>query len=111
NTGLRNKYHVSFPQQTFLNTNSKLALNWRDNYRRKFYCEPTDFSLIGYDVLLYSCIGLMKHGRNFPANWQDVQARTVGTTFDFIQSGADAGYENAAIQIIRTNNFQVSRAN
>ncbi|MFM7233466.1 MAG: LysM peptidoglycan-binding domain-containing protein [Flavobacteriales bacterium] len=111
NTGLRNKYHVSFPQQTFLNTNSKLALNWRDNYRRKFYCEPTDFSLIGYDVLLYSGIGLMKHGRNFPANWQDVQARTVGTTFDFIQSGADAGYENAAIQIIRTNNFQVSRAN
>lgn len=111
NTGLRNKYHVSYPQQTFLNTNTKLALNWRDNYRRRFFTEPNDFSLTGYDVLLYAGVGLMKHGKNFPANWQGVQARTVGTTFDFIQSGADAGFENTAIQIIRTENYQVSRVN
>ena len=111
NTGLRNKYHVSFPQQTFLSSSDDFAKNWRASYRKKFFSEPTDFSVVGYDVLLYSGLALMKHRDNFPGNWKDIDARTIGTKFDFIQSGADAGYENAAIQIIRTDNFQLIRVN
>ncbi len=110
-TGLRNKYHVSFPSQTFLNTDDSYDLRWRNSYRRKFYSEPTDFSIVGYDVLLHSGAALLKYGHDFPAQWKDVQVHTVGSAFDYVQSGADAGYENAAIQIIRTENYQLTLAN
>jgi hypothetical protein len=110
-TDMRNKYHVSFPQQSFLNTKSAHAKRWQDNYRRRFITDPIDFSQTGYDVTFYFGCALKQFGKDFPNHWQEINAKTIGTEFDFFQSTPGSGYENGSVTIVRTDNYQLQRAN
>jgi LysM repeat protein/ABC-type branched-subunit amino acid transport system substrate-binding protein len=107
----RNRFHVTFPKQLFIDASDAYVEQWQNQYRRKYNSEPSDFSITGYDVMLYCGSALMVHGNQFPGNWSGVRANTIGTSFDFFKSTTDSGYENAAIQIIRTDNYQLTRVN
>ena len=110
-TEMRNKYHVSFPKHVFPELDDVNTRRWLENYRKKFKTEPVDFSYTGYDVALYFGTGLFKFGSNFPEHWNEIGAKTIGSNFDFFRTSADSGFENAAIQIVRTDNYQLHRAN
>jgi LysM repeat protein len=110
-TEMRNKYHVSFPKQVFADANDKATRRWQENYRKKFKSEPVDFSYTGYDIALYFGSGLLKYNASFPEHWKEFTANTIATKFDFLRTSAESGFENTAIHIMRTDNYQLYRAN
>jgi LysM repeat protein len=110
-TEMRNKYHVSYPKQVFADPESARVRRWQDNYRKKFKSEPVDFSYTGFDVTYYFGTGLLKFGSGFPKHWDEIKAPTIGSVFDFYRTSAESGYENGAVHIMRTDNYQVYRAN
>jgi len=106
-TDMRNKFHVSFPKQNFLDPSQPASARWQESYRRKYKTEPIDFSYTGYDVTLYFGCALMTYGSNFPSHFSEVKANTIGSEFRFFRTSAGSGFENASINIVRTDNYQL----
>jgi LysM repeat protein/ABC-type branched-subunit amino acid transport system substrate-binding protein len=106
-TDMRNKFHVSFPKQNFLDPSQPASARWQESYRRKYKTEPIDFSYTGYDVTLFFGSALMTYGANFPAHFSEVKANTIGSEFRFFRTSSGSGFENASINIVRTDNYQL----
>jgi hypothetical protein len=110
-TDMRNKFHVTFPKEKFADPNNDAVRRWQENYRKKFKSEPIDFSYTGYDVALYFGSALMQYGPTFPEHWREIKANTIAGSYDFFRTAAGSGFENAAVNIIRTDNYQLTRVN
>jgi hypothetical protein len=100
---------VSFPKQIFPDPNQPIGTRWKEGYRRKYKTEPIDFSYTGYDVTLYFGSALMTYGSNFPSRFSEVKANTIGSEFRFFRTSAGSGFENASINIVRTDNYQLHK--
>lgn len=108
----RNKFKIHFPKAIFLDYASQSDQRWIENYRRKFKSEPTDFSALGYDMMLYYGQGLMKFGRDFPNHFSEIQAKgMVATGFDFIKTGDESGFENRFSIVLKTEDFAIIQEN
>jgi LysM repeat protein/ABC-type branched-subunit amino acid transport system substrate-binding protein len=107
----RNKFHVTFPKEKFADPNNDAVRRWQENYRKKFKSEPIDFSYTGYDVALYFGSALMQYGPAFPEHWKEVRANTIAGSYDFFRTATGSGFENASVNIIRTDNYQLTRVN
>jgi LysM repeat protein/ABC-type branched-subunit amino acid transport system substrate-binding protein len=104
----RNKFKVHFPKAIFLDYAAQSDQQWIETYRRKFKSEPTDFSALGYDMMLFYGQGLMKFGRDFPNHFSEIQAKgMVATGFDFIKTGDESGFENRFSIVLKTEDFAI----
>jgi hypothetical protein len=110
-TEMRNKFHVSYPKPTFVEEEDESVMKWQDTYRRKFKSDPIDFSFVGYDVALYFGTCLLKFGKVDLHSSSSAGVRTLSGKFEFFRTTAESGFENAAVNIIRTDNYQLYRAN
>jgi ABC-type branched-subunit amino acid transport system substrate-binding protein len=108
----RNKFKVHFPKAIFLDYAAQSDQQWIETYRRKFKSEPTDFSALGYDMMLFYGQGLMKFGRDFPNHFSEIQAKgMVATGFDFIKTGDESGFENRFSIVLKTEDFAIIQEN
>jgi len=104
----RNKYKIHFPKAIFIDYAVHSDQQWIEAYRRKFKSEPTDFSALGYDMMLYYGQGLMKFGRDFPNHFSEIQAKgMVATGFDYIKTGDESGFENRFCFVLKTEDFAI----
>lgn len=107
----RNRYHVHFPQNTFIDYADEDVQQWIENYRSKYKSEPSSFAFVGYDIMLYYGRGLKQFGSEFPNHFSEMIGDYLATQFDFFRASKDSGFENAGINIIRTDNYQLVRVN
>jgi LysM repeat protein/ABC-type branched-subunit amino acid transport system substrate-binding protein len=107
----RNKYHVHFPQHTFVDYSDLVTQQWIESFRARFKSEPTNFAFVGYDVLLFYGRGLKKFGSQLQQHLNEIEGSYLATQFNFFKTAKDAGYENAATNIVRTDNYQLYRVN
>jgi len=107
----RNKYHVHFPQHTFVDYSDVSTQRWIEGYRAQYKSEPSNFSFVGYDVMLFYGRALHKFGGQLEQHLNEVNGTYLATQFNFFKTAKDAGYENAAINIVRTDNYQLQRVN
>ena len=104
----RNKFKIHFPKSIFLDYAVHTDQQWIESYRRKFKSEPTDFSALGYDMMMYYGQGLMKFGRDFPNHFSEINAKgLVATGFDFIKTGEESGFENRFCFVLKTEDFAI----
>jgi len=104
----RNKFKIHFPKAIFIDYAAQSDQQWIETYRRKFKSEPTDFSALGYDMMLFYGQGLMKFGRDFPNHFSEIQAKgMVATGFDFIKTGDESGFENRFSIVLKTEDFAI----
>jgi LysM repeat protein/ABC-type branched-subunit amino acid transport system substrate-binding protein len=104
----RNKYKIHFPKAIFLDYAAHSDQQWIETYRRKFKSEPTDFSALGYDMMMYYGQGLMQFGRDFPNHFSEIKAKgMVATGFDFIKTGDESGFENRFCVVLKTEDFAI----
>lgn len=104
----RNKYHVSFPKSIVLDYGIPSDQNWIEVYRKKFKSEPTDFSVLGYDIMMYYGQALMMYGRDFPNHFAEFNAKgLVATGFNFIKTGDESGFENRFTSVMRTEDYSI----
>ncbi|MFZ4786002.1 MAG: amino acid ABC transporter substrate-binding protein [Flavobacteriales bacterium] len=104
----RNKYHVSFPKAIVLDYTMQSDQNWIEVYRKKFKSEPTDFSVLGYDIMMYYGQALMMYGRDFPNHFAEFNAKgLVATGFNFIKTGDESGFENRFTSVMRTEDYSI----
>ena len=104
----RNKYKIHFPKAIFLDYAAHSDQQWIETYRKKFKSEPTDFSVLGYDMMMYYGQGLMQFGRDFPNHFSEIKAKgMVATGFDFIKTGDESGFENRFCIVLKTEDFAI----
>jgi len=110
-TEMRNKFHVSFPKQTYVDEKDLYVRRWQENYRRKFKTEPIDFAYTGYDVALYFGMALKNYGPTFTEQWSQLRVNTLASDYSFFRTSAGSGFENGAVNIVRTDKYHLHRAN
>jgi LysM repeat protein/ABC-type branched-subunit amino acid transport system substrate-binding protein len=110
-TEMRNKFHVTYPKPTFVDEEDEVVLKWKDAYRKRYKSDPIDFSYVGYDVALYFGWNLLKFGKVDLQASRNTGVNTLSGKFEFFRTTSDSGFENAAVNIIRTDNYQLHRAN
>lgn len=104
----RNKYNVSFPKSLYLDYSEDFDQNWIETFRKKFKTEPSNFAVLGYDMMLYYGTGLVNYGRDFPNNFSNIQVKgLVGTGFDYFKTGSESGFENRFCRIYKTEEFEL----
>jgi LysM repeat protein/ABC-type branched-subunit amino acid transport system substrate-binding protein len=109
-TGNRNKYHVHFPQTSYIHYSDTKVQKWIESYRRKFRSEPGTYSISGYDMLMFYGMGLKEYGRAFPNHFADIKVNTYGSDFDFFKTSDEGGFENKFVLVIGTENYELKRA-
>jgi ABC-type branched-subunit amino acid transport system substrate-binding protein len=107
----RNKYHVHFPQNTFVDYSVVPTQRWIETYRSRFKSEPSNFAFVGYDVMLFYGRGLKTYGRELGQHLNEIDGSYLATQFNFFKTAKDAGYENSAVNIVRTDNYELHRVN
>jgi ABC-type branched-subunit amino acid transport system substrate-binding protein len=107
----RNKYHVHFPQNTFVDYSVVPTQRWIETYRSRFKSEPSNFAFVGYDVTLFYGRGLKTFGRELGQHLNEIDGSYLATQFNFFKTAKDAGYENSAVNIVRTDNYELHRIN
>lgn len=110
-TEMRNKYHVSFPKTIFVDEENESVVKWKDTYKRRFKSNPIDFSYAGYDVAMYFGTHLHKFGKQSFHAAAGTGVSTLSGDFQFFRTSSESGFENAAVNIIRTDNYQLHRVN
>jgi LysM repeat protein len=104
----RNRYNVSFPKSLYLDYSEEFDQNWIETFRKKFKTEPSNFAVLGYDMMLYYGTGLVNFGRDFPNNFSNIQVSgLVGTGFDYFKTGSESGFENRFCKIYKTEEFEL----
>ncbi len=106
----RNKYQVSYPNTIYLDYSSEKNIEWMEAYRRRFKTEPTEFSVLGYDLFLYYGTGLLLYGKDFPNHFSELKVQGLqGTGFDFFRTGNESGFENKFYHLLQTSDFSIQR--
>ncbi len=104
----RNKFNVAFPKSLYLDYNDPFDQHWIEAFRKKFKTEPSNFAVLGYDMMLYYGTGLVNHGRDFPNHFSQIKVSgLVGTGFDYFKTGSESGFENRFCRIYRTEEFEL----
>jgi ABC-type branched-subunit amino acid transport system substrate-binding protein len=110
-TADRNRYHVTYPQNTFINYSDERVQQWIEVYRSNYKSEPSSFAFVGYDIMLYYGTGLTNFGSEFPQRFAEIEGDFLASQFNFFRASKDSGFENAGINIVRTDNYQLVRIN
>lgn len=107
----RNKYHVHFPQSTFIDYNDPDVQKWIEAYRKKYKTEPGKYSFVGYDVMKFYGKGLQQFGRDFPNHLNEIHTKLYANGFDFFKTSNESGFENQYVMIIGTEDYSLIREN
>jgi len=104
----RNKYHVRFPRAVFIDYNDPMVQDWLEAFRKRYRSEPDEYAFLGYSLVLYYGAGLKEFGRNFPNHFGEWTCKgCLATSFDFVRTGEDSGFENRAFTVVGTENFEL----
>jgi ABC-type branched-subunit amino acid transport system substrate-binding protein len=103
---------LHYPRTTYLDFADKKTLDWVEQYKKKFKSDPTDYSAIGYDVMMYYGRGLNQYGKLFPNHFSEIKSDDlVGNIFDYFKTGAESGFENRHVYILGTSDFEIIKEN
>lgn len=104
----RNRLHLHYPRVVAVDYNSERIRNWILAYRKKFKSEPTDYAILGFDVMMYYCTGLKQFGIAFPNHFDEIKcSELMGNGFNLVKTGDESGFENKHVFIMGTDNFEV----
>ncbi len=108
----RNELHVSYPKAIFPDYSDEKVQIWVEAYRKRFHTEPTEYSFLGYDVMRYYGEGLVLFGKDFPNHFGEWNCTgCVSTSFKFVRTGDESGFENHHAFVISTEEFELKRKN
>lgn len=110
-TADRNRFHLQFPQNTFIDYEDEIIQHWIEDYRSSFKSEPSTFAFVGFDIMLYYGSGLRAFGKDFPEHFNEIGGNFLATQFNFFRTAKDSGFENSAVNIVRTDNYRLIRIN
>ncbi len=77
--------------------------NFMLDYRSNYKCEPSKFSLLGFDTGIYFLTALKNYGHNFQDCLPNIDSQLLGSNFNFVKLGEKGGYENNGIFILHYN--------
>jgi LysM repeat protein/ABC-type branched-subunit amino acid transport system substrate-binding protein len=99
----RVRTHVHHPKVSFVDLSDKRTFNLYDSFRRKFKSEPTEYTFLGYNMMLYYCRGLRDFGRAFPNHFHEMSEKGLCSWgFSFEKTGQESGFENKHVFIVQS---------
>lgn len=105
---MRNTFNVRYPKSIYLDYKDETMQDWILAYRKKFKSEPTDFAVLGYNLMLYYGQALQQFGKDFPNHFQEVKAeKLLGTGFNYFKTGNESGFENRYCIVLESVDFEM----
>ncbi len=82
---------------------STLVKNFIIDYRFNYKCEPSKYSLLGYDTGIYFLTALYNYGHDFQDCLHNLDLHLLQSDFNFVKMGENGGYENNGTLILHYN--------
>lgn len=73
------------------------------DYRFNYKCEPSKYSLLGYDTGIYFLTALYNYGHDFQDCLHNLDLNLLQSDFNFVKMGENGGYENNGTFILHYN--------
>ncbi len=103
----KNKFNIHFPKTIHLDYSDARNQDWIELYRKKYKTEPTDFAVLGYDMMMYYGQALNSYGRDFPNHFNEIKASGLQSTgFNYFKTGNESGFENRHCVILYADEFE-----
>ncbi|MCB0481041.1 MAG: LysM peptidoglycan-binding domain-containing protein [Flavobacteriales bacterium] len=106
-----NNLKVHLPLNYYIDYDSATVQDMFLKYKTKYYTEPDEWGVLGYDIGLYFLNQLNKAGTAFFTTWNGETYQGLGTRFQFEKMGPGKGYENRGTQMIKMENYFQKRVN
>jgi LysM repeat protein/ABC-type branched-subunit amino acid transport system substrate-binding protein len=92
---------------SWVDYNDPRVLKFVKQFRDRFATEPENekYAFLGYDLTFYFLSALMEYGHYFGPCLESKSANEFDPTFHFVKSGAEDGYENTQLNILKIEDY------
>ncbi|MBI5539961.1 MAG: LysM peptidoglycan-binding domain-containing protein [Bacteroidia bacterium] len=73
------------------------------DYRYNYKCEPSKYSMLGFDTGIYFLTALQNYGHDFQDCLHNLDLQLLQSDFNFVKLGENGGYENNGTFILHYN--------
>ncbi|MBI2280175.1 MAG: LysM peptidoglycan-binding domain-containing protein [Bacteroidetes bacterium] len=94
--------NVHLTVNNFVDFENPTTKQLTEKYYNKFETYPSTNSFLGYDVVSYFMLNLIKTGNAYQPN---LSSKLVSTDFNFFKTGIESGYENTSIRLLKFDNY------
>lgn len=101
--------NVHVASQHYENYNDRNTVRLIQQFRTRFGTDPEKFGFLGFDVGHYFLNNATKYGAGCITQLPNQQEELLTTPFNFIKVGAESGYENSAVYILKYDDFELKR--
>lgn len=86
------------------------VIDFVQRYRDRFFTEPSEAAIKGYDQMLLFTDALNKNGKKLMDNVNDRSIKMLGTTYRFTRQ-KEGSYQSAYLNILKLENFRLTPVN
>lgn len=102
----KERFHLTVPTAQFADYNSQEVTNYIKGYRGRFKMEPSDYSMLGYDIMTFYGRGMAVYGVNFPNHFNDIsESGLLDVGFSFTKTGLESGFENEQVFLLTHQDY------
>lgn len=107
---VRNKFNVHFPSTFSRNYEAESLKEFADLYEDSFDDVVDEYSVLGYDIMLFYGRGLKAHGLDLNYYFDSINREgLLDYKFDLKAVGPDSGYENHGTHIMYFEDFEFKK--
>jgi len=103
------KFHVHILSPYFIDYENPALNNFINRYRAKYNEEPSVWSFIGFDEMVYYGSLLHTYGLHFQDNIQGLNIPLLHTTYSLRQGINHNGWQNEYVNVLKFENYKLSR--
>ena len=103
--------HLTIPSNSFIDEGAPRVQQFRLGYSERYETDATEYSFLGYDVMMFYGCGLIQHGIGFPKYFDSIdRSSTMAHGFDYRKTGMESGFENEFIHLLRQEEMTLIKA-
>jgi hypothetical protein len=103
------KFHVHVLSPYFIDYDNPALNNFIRSYRTRYHEEPTVWSFIGYDELVYYGNLLQAYGKYFQVKLVKIETPTMHTMYRLRHSRYGCGWQNEYVNVLKFENYKLNR--
>lgn len=104
------KLQVHLALSSFIDYTDSTVNRFIKYFRERYKTDPDKYAFAGFDAGYYYLSALKNYGTGFQYSLPDIKHTGLGTSFEFIKTGYESGYENKFVKIMKYEDFNLVKA-
>lgn len=102
----KERVHLTIPSSQYIDFESPEVIQFIHGFRSRFKIEPSEYAMLGYDIMTYYGKGLNRYGINFPNHFSEIsESGLLDIGFDLSKTGLDSGFENEHVFLLTHQDY------